>query len=216
MAKGRKIEYSVDELAWIKKHCTLPRKEAHVLFCEKFMRPDLSFDNFKALCTRKGWHTGRTGCYEPGAVPANKGKKMPYNAKRSATQFKKGQRSHNTKYEGHERISKDGYVEISVSKKNKHTGFERSYVLKHRYLWEQKHGPVPDGMCLKCLDGDRQNCEPDNWEAIDRGALPFLNGRHGHDYESAPAEVKPVILTVAKLKHTKFKQQKKVGNDASA
>nr|WP_282576146.1 HNH endonuclease [Sinorhizobium meliloti] len=53
---------------------------------------------------------------------------------------------------------------ISIDQKNPHTGFERRYVLKHRYLWEQKNGPLPAGTRLRCLDGDRQNTDPSNWE----------------------------------------------------
>ena len=66
----------------------------------------------------------------------------------------------------HERTSKDGYVEISVDQVNPHTGYERRFVHKHRHLWEQANGPLPDGMCLKCLDGDKTNTAPLNLSLI--------------------------------------------------
>lgn len=71
------IPYSAKELAWIKQHCVMPRRKAHALFCYTFDRA-VSLVNFKALCTRKGWLTGRTGCFETGMTPHNKGKEMPY------------------------------------------------------------------------------------------------------------------------------------------
>jgi hypothetical protein len=77
---------------------------------------------------------------------------MPYNANSAATQFKKGGVPPNAKFLGYERVSKDGYIEISINQKNPHTGYERRFVLKHKYLWETQNGPVPAGMCLKCLD----------------------------------------------------------------
>jgi hypothetical protein len=62
-------------------------------------------------------------------------------------------------------------------------------------------------MCLKCLDGNRQNTAPSNWQAIPRGALPFLNGHRGHDYESVPTELKPTVLALAKVKHAVGKKK---------
>ncbi|WP_319413915.1 HNH endonuclease signature motif containing protein [uncultured Cohaesibacter sp.] len=161
----------------------------------------MAFDNYKSLCTRKGWKTGRTGRIEKGNVPANKGKKMPFNPNSARTQFKKGHLPHNTHYLGHERVSKDGYVEISIDETNPHTGYERRYVLKHKWAWEKENGPLPEDMCLKCLDGNRQNCVPENWEAIPRAMLPRLNGRYGRGFDQAEPEIKPVILAVTKLEH---------------
>ncbi|WP_319532840.1 HNH endonuclease signature motif containing protein [uncultured Cohaesibacter sp.] len=199
--KGKRIDYSAEELAWIEANKTRVRKEAHAEFVVVFGRQDVSFSNYHSLCKRKGWFTGRTGRIEKGNVPLNKGKKMPFNANSARTQFKKGQLPHNTKYLGHERVSVDGYVEISVNETNPHTGYERRYVLKHRHLWELEHGPLPDGMCLKCLSDDKQNCDPSNWEMVPRGLLPRLNGKSGRNYDHAEPELKPVIMAVARLEH---------------
>lgn len=199
--KGTDIPYTAAELRWIKKHCAWPRRAAHAAFCEAFSRTDVTFENYRALCTRKRWRTGRTGCFPSGVIPWNTGKAMPYHPNSARTQFQKGQRPHNTKYPGHERLSKDGYIEISIEERNPHTGFERRYVLKHKYLWEQSHGPVPKGMCLKCLDGNRQNTDPSNWECIPRGVSMLMNNRWSMGFEGAPADVKPTVLTLAKLKH---------------
>ena len=207
--KGRPIPYSQAELAWIKSHATDDRREMHARFCRHFQRDDVSLKALNALCKRKGWLTGRTGRYEKGAVPANKGKKMPYHPNSARTQFKAGNKPHNTKYLGHERISNDGYVEISIDEVNPHTGFERRYVLKHRYLWEQANGPVPEGMALKCLDGNRQNCDPSNWEAIPRSMMPYLNGHRGINYDTAAPEVRPAVLLIAKVKNARRQAQKK-------
>lgn len=105
------------------------------------------------------------------------------------------------KFLGHERLTKDGYVEISVAETNPHTGYERRYVHKHVFLWVQVNGKVPEGFCLKSLDGDRTNCDPANWEAVPRGMLPRLNGKSGRDYDHAPAELKPAIMSIARLEH---------------
>lgn len=207
--KGRWVSYSEEELLWIEANKTRMRKEAHAEFVALFGRPDVTFDNYKSLCNRKGWKTGRTGRIEKGNVPPNKGKKMPFNPNSARTQFKKGHLPHNTHYLGHERVSKDGYVEISIDETNPHTGYERRYVLKHKWAWEKVNGPLPEDMCLKCLDGNRQNCAPENWEAIPRAMLPRLSGRYGRGFDQAEPEIKPVILAVTKLEYATRERQRK-------
>jgi hypothetical protein len=208
--KGRAIIYSVEELAWIEENKEWPRALLHRFFVMFFGRDDVTVVHLNSLCKRKGWLTGRTGCFEKGAVPANKGKLCPEgrggrhpNARK--TQFRKGQEPHNTRYLGHERVSKDGYVEISVAETNPHTGYGRRYVLKHRHVWEQKNGKLPKGMALKCLDGNKQNCDPSNWEAVPRALLPRLAGgnryRRALPFDEAAPEVRPSILAIAKLEH---------------
>lgn len=101
----------------------------------------------------------------------------------------------------HGYVSKDGYCCISVRQTDPRTGFKRlRHLLKHRLLWEQMHGPVPDGMVLKCK-GDKLNVDPSNWELIPRELLPRLN-LHGRGYDVAPDELKPTIMAVAKLEHS--------------
>lgn len=204
--------YTAAELRWVKRHRTMPRRQAHAAFCEIFGRPDVTFENYKSLCTRRGWLTGRTGCFQLGQVSWNKGGKMPYNAASARTQFKKGNAPHNTKYAGHERIEKDGYILISINETNPRTGFSRRYVLKHKYLWEQQHGPLPKGMCLKCLDGNRTNTDPSNWEAIPRGVNALLNGRWALGFDQAAPEARRALITLATLKWTakhRFTKRKK-------
>lgn len=205
--KGHAIEYSDGELFWIFDNHKRPRREAHAEFQYLWGRPDVSLVNFNSLCKRKGWLTGRTGCFAKGRTPENKGKKCAPgtggrhpNARKS--QFRKGNQPHNTKYLGHERVSQDGYVEVSIAEENPHTGFERRYVLKHRHLWEQANGPIPEGHFLKCLDGDKTNTDPSNWEALPRAVLPRLSGGRWHKpYHEYEPELRPVILNIAKLDH---------------
>lgn len=208
--KGRQIRYDPIELRWIEANCTLPRAAAHALFCARFRRDDVSPSNFNALCKRKGWMTGRTGCFEKGHEPHNKGVPMADHVRErcAATMFRRGGLPHNTKGHGHERIdSKDGYVVMIVDEVNPWTGAATRPVHKHRWLWEQANGPIPDGYALKCLDGDKTNTDPSNWEAVPRGVLARLNGgRHKKRlaYDAAPAELKPTVMATAKLLHAAF------------
>jgi hypothetical protein len=197
-------------MAWLEANRTLPIADYHQTFCAAFGRNDVSAPNLHALRKRKGWRTGRTGCFVKGSEPHNKG--VPCapgtggrhpNAQR--TQFKAGALPHNTKGAGHERIDrKDGYVILIVDEPNPRTGAATRPVHKHRWLWEKLHGPIPSGMALKCLDGNKLNIDPSNWELVPRAILPRLNGgknkRH-IAYDSAPDALKPAIMAVAKLEH---------------
>lgn len=208
--KGHPILYSTAERRWIKAHSQDCRRQAHAWFSTRFKRVDVSLSNFNAFCKRMGWMTGRTGCFKHGAPPHNKGKPCPDgvggrhpNARR--TQFKGGARSGFAvklyKPIGTERVTKDGYIERKVNDdKPEHKRWRPVQVIR----WEEINGPIPAGLILKCLDGNRHNTEPSNWEAIPREVSARLQrGRWGTniDYETAPAELKPAIMALAKLKH---------------
>lgn len=199
--KGRHRIYSKEEIDFIAATAELSRKDGHAAFVDHFGRASMSIETFVSLRKRLKIKTGRTGHFEKGGTPWSKGKKLPFNANSAATQFKPGLTPHNTKFAGHERVSEEGYIYISIDAPNPHTGFDRRYVHKHRWLWEQVNGPVPEGMVLKCLDGNKSNTDPSNWESIPLALLPRLNGIHGRGYDQAPPELKPVILAVSKLEH---------------
>ncbi|GGA63763.1 HNH endonuclease signature motif containing protein [Pelagibacterium lentulum] len=207
---GRHRLFSAEEIAWLRDNIGLPTDAWHRTFVHLFGRQDITVAQLISLRKNQKWRTGRDGQFVKGQEPPNKGKKcapgtggLHPNARR--TQFRKGQLPHNTQGAGHERIdSKDGYVVLIVEETNPWSGASTRPVHKHRWLWEQKHGPIPDGYALKCLDGDKTNCDPSNWELIPRGMLPRLNGgprKKRVAYDQAPTELKPTIMAVAKLEH---------------
>jgi hypothetical protein len=110
---------------------------------------------------------------------------------------------------GWEYVNKKGYVVIKISKSDVNGGKNGGYVMKHIYLWEKENGKLQRDMCLKCLDGNRQNTNPTNWEIIPRGILPLLNGHRGYNYDDMPNELKPAILTLAKVRGAKTKMLKR-------
>lgn len=208
--KGRSIPYSAAELVFIQSVSQWPRADALAAFSQKFRRDDVSLQNFNALCKRKGWLTGRTGCFAQGAAPHNKGKPCPPgkggnhpNARR--TQFRAGERSGVAvklwKPIGTERITADGYIERKV---NNDLPLQRRWKPVQLINWEASNGPLSAGHILKCLDGNRQNTDPRNWEAIPRALLPVLNGgrfKTRMAFDEAPAELKPTVMAIAKLRH---------------
>lgn len=198
--KCRRIEYFADELAWIEARKEMPRRELHAMFVARFERDDVSLDNFRALCKRRGWMTGRSGHFPAGVPSWSAGRKGLRHAGSEKGWFAKGNRPHTWRGAGHEMVDpKDGYVWMIVDEVNPHTGSATRRVMKHRWLWERANGSVPEGHVLKCLDGDRTNTDPANWTAVPRALLPRLNGKCGRNYDAAEPEVKPAIMAVARL-----------------
>ncbi|MFP4240073.1 MAG: HNH endonuclease signature motif containing protein [Rhodosalinus sp.] len=201
MTRAR-IHYSDAELFWIHDHRHLPRRELHARFCEVWARTDVSLENLKALCTRRGWTTGRTGRFEKGQEPPNKGRKGFAPPGSEKGWFRKGERrgkaAENYQAIGTERVSKDGYLERKI-----HDGLplQSRWRAVHLIRWEEAHGPLPEGHALKCLDGNRQNTDPSNWRAVPRALLPRLAGRWTLGYDQAPPELRPAILATAELAH---------------
>lgn len=207
--KGHWISYSADELAWLYVHRTLPIQDYAREFSAAFGRQDASAGNLHALRKRKGWKTGRTGCFSKGDAPHNKGKPcapgaggLHPNARKS--HFAKGGRTGKAallyKPVGTERLNKDGYRERKI-----HDGMplQSRWRLLHLVEWEAINGPIPAGMALKCLS-EKANTAPSNWELVPRAILPRLNGGRGKKhiaYDEAPEELKPAIMAVARLDH---------------
>jgi hypothetical protein len=216
MTKGRQIRYSSEELAWIEERKEHTRRDLHELFVAHFDRPEVTEDHIKALCTRRGWKTGRTGQFPKGAIPPNKGKKGQCAPGSEKGWFKKGQMPSTYRGHGHEYVdNKDGYVLLILeddgprprSTPNRKT----RTVTKHRYLWEQANGPIPKGHVLKCMDGDKTNCDPSNWRLIPQALLPRLAGRWNLAFDAAPPELKESLLRTALLQHRAAQARRKIG-----
>jgi hypothetical protein len=197
---GRHTKYSAAEVAWLRDNHAMKIADWHRGFCERFNRTDVTKSALNSFRKKHKWKTGRDGRFNKGAVPWSRGKKIGNNPGSARTQFKKGDKPHNAKPFGYEHVRTDGYVEISVAQTNPYTGSSRWMIRKHVWLWEQQHGPVPEGMALKCK-GDRRNADPSNWELVPVGLLPRLNAKSGRNYDKAPSELKPTIMAVAKLEH---------------
>ena len=56
---------------------------------------------------------------------------------------------------GYERVTVDGYREIKVAEPDVFVG-------KHRMLYEQHYGPIPEGMNIVFIDGNKENITIEN------------------------------------------------------
>jgi HNH endonuclease len=110
-----------------------------------------------------------------GISPPNKGTKGLYNVGGNRTSFKPGQQPNNYKPIGTERVDRDGYTLIKVSDQG---AWHKRWRHKHKVLWEEVNGPIPQGHCLIFLDGNNQNTKLANLQLITRKQLVRLNQNH--------------------------------------
>lgn len=66
----------------------------------------------------------------------------------------------------------------------------RRMMPKHRYIWEQAHGPIPKGMNIQFKDGDTTNCVLDNLYLISRAAQVRKNWDNLPDERKAACRAK--------------------------
>lgn len=193
------IPYSEDELAFIKANCTLRIADLTSQFNAAFDR-DISAQNIHGLRKRKGWKTGRTGRYQKGAIPFNKGKKMDCGPNR--TSFKKGQKPHNYLPVGTTRITADGYTQRKMTD----TGYPpRDWVEVHRLLWVEHHGSIPDNHLVLFIDGDKTNIVIDNLILVNRGEHAVINKNR---LRELPSELKHSGINLGRLIHKTARRKK--------
>lgn len=172
-------------------------REIAATFTEKFGW-EISIGQVNAYIGNHHLNTGRTGRFQKGQVPPNKGKKGVCAAGCEKTWFPKGNIPKNYRPIGSERISKDGYIEVKVADPNK-------WKLKHRIVWEKVNGPIPKGYIIIFRDNDKTNTDIDNLLMIKRGIHAVLNHTGLCEYSG---EFKDTAVVIAELKAVTSKSKK--------
>jgi len=129
---------------------------------------ELGVNQITAFIKNRGLSNGRDTRFKLGQVAFNKGKSI---GGWETTPFKKGNRPHNHKPLGTERVNGDDYVDIKVAEPN-------VWEAKHRLIWKELYGPIPKGHVVIFGDGDRRNFENNNLILVSRKILSILNGRN--------------------------------------
>lgn len=170
------MKYTEEQIEFIKNHVKgIPLKELTNRFNKEFNQKR----SLNAISNVKNKHNLSSGIkggqFQKGSIPANKGKKqaeyMTAEAieKTKVTRFKKGCTPVNHRPVGSERIcSKDGYILIKVAEPNK-------WKHKHRVVWEEAYGKIPDGNKLLFLDQNKNNLDLDNLKMVTAEELAILN-----------------------------------------
>jgi hypothetical protein len=151
----------------------------------------------RALMANRRITSGLKGQFQKGGKPWNAGTKGQGLTGRNKRSFKPGSIPPNRNPMWHERIGKDGIIEMKVPERNPYTGFPTRYKAKHVWIWEQANGPVPDGHVVAFRDSDRMNICLENLMLVPRAELLDMNRMK---YRESHPDIKPSIRALAKLK----------------
>ena len=180
------IDY-VRQIAW---HRT--NEEIQTMLNEKF-GTDYTYKQVKAMKNNHKIQSGLTGQFEKGHKPWTKGKsieeicyKPESYARWDSHHWYKGHRPHNAVPVGTETGDKYGYIKVKVAEPNVGD-------FKHRILYEKAYGPIPKGMLVALIDGDKTNLSPENMMLIDQHENGFRH-RYAGMYEGNHELGKAVIL----------------------
>lgn len=168
----------------------------------------------KQFRQRHGIKSGVTGWYQKGNAPGNKGKKLEeyvkdpgrleeIRARMAPTQFKKGDRPSNELPVGSIVVNSDGY---KLRKKSMTGGQWERWEPLHRAVWEEHHGPIPNGKVVTFKDGNKLNCSIDNLMLVTRSEIQVMINkgyRRFEDPELTEAAFNLVRLQLAANKKKK-------------
>lgn len=185
MAKGTDIPYSAEEREFLSANRTMPRRDLTAAFNGRFGR-SVSVNNISAICKRNGWATGRSGRFEKGGIPFNKGTKGLM--KSNKTSFRNGQMPHNTVAVGTAVVTK-GWVKVKVAEPD-------VWRNQSELVWEAAGRTLEKDFLLIHLDGDFTNNALENLYPVRRADLLKLN-RKG--FAAAPHEVRMSMVAAARL-----------------
>jgi len=204
MPKGQSHQYTESQKAFLKENATLPRKVLTEQFNELF-GTQISIDAIKGYCLRHGWLTGRDGRIQKGSKPWNTGTKGLI--KPNSGNFQKGQPPMNLKPVGHERIcSKDGIILIKVDEENPYTKARGYYRAKHKVVWEQHYGAIPEGYVVRFKDDNKLNCAIENLICVSKAVNLRMNK---NKVNNLPKELRGVGHSIAELEVATFSARKR-------
>lgn len=185
--KGRSRLFTKSQMLYIAEKYQLHNAERVAELLNKTCKGSFTTNQIKSFVKNHGINCSRTGHFEKGHSPWNEGTKGVMQP--NSGNFPKGHVPINHRPVGSERLTKDGYRAVKIAEPNK-------WELLQRHNWAKVHGNknMPDNLRFK--DGNRLNCEIDNLE-------PVSNSEHIRltqlGYNAMPEEIKPVVLTIAKV-----------------
>lgn len=133
----------------------------------------------------------KVGIFKPGEPSVRKGRKCP--GWRSPTTFGGDNKPPAYAPPGSTRITSRGYLELKV------TDGDARWKPYHVHVWEQAHGPVPEGFVVAFKPGRRSTSAiaivPDALELVTRQQLMSR-----HSFTNYPPELRDAMTLVAKIR----------------
>lgn len=192
-------KYTVEEREFMERYVPgHSYREIQNAFTEKFGWK-ISLGQVNSYIGNHHLNTRRTGRFQKGQEPFNKGKKGVCAAGCEKTWFRKGAIPKNYRPVGSERVNVGGYIEVKVADPNK-------WKLKHRVIWESANGKIPKDCIIIFKDNDKTNMVIDNLLLIKRSIHAVLNCNNLCQFRG---EFKETAIKIAELKEASAKAKKR-------
>lgn len=173
---------------------------------ERVFGTPLNKQQIGGACTRFGVKSGvNPSRFKKGQASPSKGKTwdelgLSQEARERAlsTCFKKGILPMNAAAipVGTERVNQDGVIEVKIAERKSHPRCNDNWRPKHRLVYEQLNGPIPEGSAIVFADGDKRNFDPGNLVAVPKALMATIN-RYGLKF--CDAQTLEVAMNVARL-----------------
>lgn len=182
------------------------RKELTELFNKEF-GVDFKVCSLKSYCDRHKLVNGRCGRFKAGQESYNKGKKMKPEVydKIKDHLFKKGHIPPKQAPVGSEVLTSGGYLKVKIA-------YPNVWKPKHRLVWEQAYGPIPENCRIIFLDCDKTNCELSNLKMATHKASLHMNRYNMHFKDAALHEVATNIAELEIKKQDVIRKRKERNN----
>lgn len=108
--------------------------------------------------------------------------------KKGGVDFKMPSEPKHSKPIGSERRTKRGIIQIKIER--------GKWIDKHRYIWEQANGSVPNNHVIIFMNEDKNDFRLENLKCISRRELSYMNKQK---YEIYDAESKETAILLSKI-----------------
>lgn len=150
-------------------------------------------------------NSGLTGRFEKGHIPPNKGRKGYVAPGSEKGWFQKGSQPWDTVPVGTIVTKSDGYLWKKID--DKPGDWRQNWKQLHLLIWEETHGPVPEGSMVIFKDSDRKNCAPENLALVTMAENAVMN-RNGLRFSHAKHTEGGILIAKIKIAARKRKKRK--------
>lgn len=152
-------------------------------------------------------NSGLTGHFEKDHIPFNKGRKGYIAPGCEKGWFKKGSQPWDTAPLGTIVTKTDGYLWKKID--DKPGVWLQNWKQLHLLVWEEAHGPVPEGHRVIFKDGNKQNCTLENLALVSLAENVVMN-RYGLRFGCAEHTETGILIAKVKIAAGKRKNRRNI------
>jgi len=188
LTKGRLKLFTNEQKKWFEEHYPLNTRSQLTIKFNQVFNQQKTEEQVIAFLKNHKIKSGKTGYFLKGSKSWNTGTKGIM--KKNSGSFKKGRTPENWVPIGTERTVKGGYIEIKTAEPH-------TWTQKHRIIFEEAYGPIPENHNIRFKDGDPANIDPSNLVMVNKSEHHILTQLNLKDQAD---EHKDTVILIARVK----------------